>query len=136
MKRLKQRVGYEEMNGRIGVPNGIGTPVTVLKGIVRANFANRLLKLHWAVFPLFLIFSNRSEWRNPCPQFHSFSAILSDLYFLSRWCHAPNARREQLGGTIADLLLPDSTTVNHKLVKDADADGIGSMRQETRCWKG
>jgi len=43
MKRLKQRVGYEEMNGRIGVPNGIGTPVvTALKGIVRTNFTNQV----------------------------------------------------------------------------------------------
>jgi len=32
--------------------------------------------------------------------------------------------------------LPDGTNVNHELVKDGCAGGIGSMRQGIRCGKG
>ena len=38
--------------------------------------------------------------------------------------------------TIADMLLPDGTNVNHMLVQTAGADGIESTRRGIRCGKG
>ena len=38
--------------------------------------------------------------------------------------------------TLADVLLPDGTHVNHTLSKTVGVGGIGSMRREIRCWKG
>jgi hypothetical protein len=89
-----------------------------LKGIIRTNFANRLLTLNWTVFPLFLVFSNRSAWKNPGPQFHSFSAILSVYSFWHGGVTLQTLGKNKYRRTIAYVLLPDSTTVNHKLVKD------------------
>ena len=43
---------------------------------------------------------------------------------------------DKYGRTIADMLRPDGTNVNHTLVQTAGAGGIGSMRRGIRCWKG
>jgi endonuclease YncB( thermonuclease family) len=42
---------------------------------------------------------------------------------------------DKYGRTIADVLLPDCTNVNHELVKDGWG-GIGSMRQAIPCLNG
>ena len=42
---------------------------------------------------------------------------------------------DKYGRTLADVLLPDGTNVNHALVKDGCADGIGNMRRGIRYWK-
>jgi micrococcal nuclease len=43
---------------------------------------------------------------------------------------------DKYGRTLADVILPDGTNVNHMLVKGAGAGGIGSMRQEIRSLRG
>jgi endonuclease YncB( thermonuclease family) len=44
--------------------------------------------------------------------------------------------KDKYGRTLADVLLPDGTNVNHALVKDGWPGGIGNMRQGIRYWKG
>jgi endonuclease YncB( thermonuclease family) len=44
--------------------------------------------------------------------------------------------KDKYGRTLADVLLPDGTNVNHELVKECWCCGIASMRQGIRCWKG
>jgi endonuclease YncB( thermonuclease family) len=43
--------------------------------------------------------------------------------------------KDKYGRTIADVLLPDGSNVNHALVGMAGAGGIGSMRQVRRNLK-
>ena len=40
--------------------------------------------------------------------------------------------KDKYGRTVAEVILPDGTNVNHELVKEGCADGIGNMRRGTK----